>query len=129
MFVVVYWFFVSDEILLYICYWLSVMVVGVVMLFYGMVEYVGCYECFVVVLNVVGYYFYVIDQCGYGWIVEVDELGYFVDQGGWGKVVGDLVSLNYYICQQYLELLIFLLGYSMGSYIFMVYLLYYSCSL
>ena len=57
------------------------------------------------------------------------SLGHFADQGGWGKVVGDLASLNHHIRQQHPELPIFLLGHSMGSYISMAYLLHHSCSL
>ncbi|MBF3273002.1 alpha/beta hydrolase, partial [Pseudomonas aeruginosa] len=76
-----------------------------------------------------GYHFYAIDQRGHGRTAEADELGHFADQGGWGKVVGDLASLNHHIRQQHPELPIFLLGHSMGSYISMAYLLHHSCSL
>ncbi|WP_336118316.1 alpha/beta fold hydrolase, partial [Klebsiella pneumoniae] len=71
--------------------------------------------------------FYAIDQRGHGRTAEADELGHFADQGGWGKVVGDLASLNHHIRQQHPELPIFLLGHSMGSYISMAYLLHHSC--
>lgn len=99
------------------------------MLSHGMAEHAGRYERLAAALNAAGYHFYAIDQRGHGRTAEADELGHFADQGGWGKVVGDLASLNHHIRQQHPELPIFLLGHSMGSYISMAYLLHHSCSL
>lgn len=124
-----YWLPASDETPLYTRHWPSATAVGAVMLSHGMAEHAGRYERLAAALNAAGYHFYAIDQRGHGRTAEADELGHFADQGGWGKVVGDLASLNHHIRQQHPELPIFLLGHSMGSYISMAYLLHHSCSL
>ncbi|ARN42471.1 lysophospholipase [Pseudomonas aeruginosa] len=124
-----YWLPASDETPLYTRHWPSATAVGAVMLSHGMAEHAGRYERLAAALNAAGYHFYAIDQRGHGRTAEADDLGHFADQGGWGKVVGDLASLNHHIRQQHPELPIFLLGHSMGSYISMAYLLHHSCSL
>lgn len=88
---------------------------------HGMAEHAGRYERLAAALSLAGYHFYAIDQRG-GRTAEADELGHG-KPGGWGKVVGDLASLNHHIRQQHPELPIFLLGHSMGNYISMAYLL------
>ncbi len=102
---------------------------AVVMLSHGMAEHSLRYARLAERLVVAGFDLYALDQRGHGQSAAQGVLGHYADEGGWGKVVGDLASLNHHIRQRYPQTPIFLFGHSMGSYIGMAYLLGHSCSL
>ncbi|MBO3276411.1 alpha/beta hydrolase [Pseudomonas schmalbachii] len=124
-----YWLPASDETPLYTRHWATEQPArGAVMLSHGMAEHGGRYERLGQALNAAGYHLYAIDQRGHGRTAENGELGHYADSGGWGKVVGDLATLNRHIRQQHPRLPIVLLGHSMGSYIGTAYLAEHSAS-
>ncbi|WP_435607810.1 lysophospholipase [Pseudomonas knackmussii] len=117
-----YWLPASDDTPLYIHLWASEAPRGVVMLSHGMAEHAGRYARLGEALNTAGYTLCALDQRGHGRTAEHGDLGHYADHGGWGKVVGDLLTLNRHLRERHPELPVFLLGHSMGSYIATAYL-------
>ncbi|MCY1260207.1 Monoacylglycerol lipase [compost metagenome] len=124
-----YWLPASDETPLYTRHWTADgSARGAVMLSHGMAEHAGRYERLGSALNAAGYHLYAIDQRGHGRTAESGDLGHYADSDGWGKVIGDLATLNQHIRQNHPGLPIVLLGHSMGSYISTAYLIEHSAS-
>ena len=124
-----YWLAASDETPLYTRHWAPEGPSrGALMLSHGMAEHSGRYERLGLALNAAGYHLYAIDQRGHGRTAENGELGHYADHGGWGKVIGDLHTLNQHVREEHPDLPIILLGHSMGSYIGSAYLLQHSAS-
>ncbi|MCL6688833.1 lysophospholipase [Pseudomonas sp. R3.Fl] len=124
-----YWLTASDQTPLYTHHWAAEAPRGVVMLSHGMAEHAGRYARLGEALNAAGWALFAIDQRGHGRTAEHGDLGHYADQGGWGKVVGDLLSLNRHVREQHPGLPVVLLGHSMGSYIATAYLLQHSATL
>ncbi|MFS2124373.1 alpha/beta hydrolase [Pseudomonas sp. Pseusp97] len=124
-----YWLAASDETPLYTRHWAPEGPSrGALMLSHGMAEHAGRYERLGLALNAAGYHLYAIDQRGHGRTAENGELGHYADRGGWGKVIGDLHTLNQHVREEHPDLPIILLGHSMGSYIGSAYLMQHSAS-
>jgi alpha-beta hydrolase superfamily lysophospholipase len=123
-----YWLTAADETPLYTHLWAAEAPKGVVMLSHGMAEHAGRYARLGEALNLAGYSLHAIDQRGHGRSAEHGDLGHYADHGGWGKVIGDLQTLNRHIREREPGQPIFLLGHSMGSYIATAYLLQHSDS-
>ncbi|MEE4607915.1 MAG: alpha/beta hydrolase [Desulfobacteraceae bacterium] len=91
---------------------------AVVQIAHGMAEHAGRYRRFAEALCAAGYAVYANDHRGHGRTTgDPDKVGYFADQDGWFKVVGDLVQLTGIIRENHPERPVFLLGHSMGSFL------------
>ncbi len=95
---------------------------GVIQLSHGMAEHIMRYERFASALVEKGYVVYGNDHRGHGKTAGgLDNVGYFADEDGFSKVVGDMVQLTGIIRENHSELPIFLFGHSMGSALFRFY--------
>ncbi len=89
---------------------------AVVQLAHGMAEHIMRYETFARYLVENGYIVYGNDHRGHGKTAGVlDNVGYFADEDGFFKVVGDMVQLTGIIRERHPDLPVFLIGHSMGS--------------
>jgi len=76
------------------------------------------YERFADNLNKAGYAVYANDHRGHGQTAgSLDNVGYFADEKGWEKVVGDMHTLTRIIKKENLNKPFFLFGHSMGSFL------------
>ncbi|MBV1882533.1 MAG: alpha/beta hydrolase [Pseudomonadales bacterium] len=99
---------------------------GVVHLLHGMAEHSGRYAPLAKELVSDGYILIAHDHRGHGASTfNEKELGHFSDTNGWNLVIGDVLSINGYIKNQYPQLPIILFGHSMGSFIALQYLQLY----
>lgn len=125
-----FWLTASDRCRLFVNQWLPEgQPKALILLAHGMAEHSGRYAHLAEVLCANGYGLYAPDLRGHGKTAEHGVLGYYADQDGWQKVVGDLACLNQHIGQQHPGTPIVLLGHSMGSYLAQAYLLHHSASL
>lgn len=91
---------------------------GIVQIAHGMAEHAGRYERFAETLTKSGYAVYANDHRGHGKTASSqEEIGYFADNNGWEKVVGDLHTLTGIIKKEYFGKPVFLFGHSMGSFL------------
>ena len=87
-----------------------------IQLAHGMAEHIGRYERFAKYLTDNNFLVYGNDHRGHGKTAGVlDNVGYFADENGFAKVVGDMVQLNGIIQEKHPNLPVFLFGHSMGS--------------
>jgi alpha-beta hydrolase superfamily lysophospholipase len=83
---------------------------------HGLAEHSARYTRLAAALNAAGYAAYAEDHRGHGPKAAAD-LGHFADAGGWGKVVGDLWTMNRLIASEQPGLPIIFLGHSLGSFL------------
>ena len=97
---------------------------AVVQLAHGMAEHILRYGRFAEFLNKHGFAVYGNDHRGHGKTAGVMEnVGYFADEDGFGKVVKDMVQLTIQIEEKHPDIPVFLFGHSMGSLLSRNYLL------
>lgn len=83
---------------------------------HGLAEHAGRYARLATALNAAGYAVYANDLRGHGRTAKSSEdLGFFAEEKGWGKVVDDLWLVNRHIAAAHPEIPIVMLGHSMGS--------------
>lgn len=100
---------------------------GVIQIVHGLAEHAARYERFALQLNKAGYAVYAHDQRGHGKsIQDPKEQGYYADQDGWNKVIGDVRTLNQEIKKAHDGLPLLLLGHSMGSMVSQEYIIRHS---
>ena len=103
---------------------------GVVQLVHGMTEHIGEYEEFAKMIADNGYIVVGHDQLGHGKTAKSEnELGYFGDKDGWGKLVSDVHILQNMISKEYPKLPYFIFAHSMGSLVVRTYLTKYKDNL
>ena len=91
---------------------------GAVQIAHGMAEHAARYERFAEVLTEAGYAVYANDHRGHGRTAGTQEnAGYFADENGWQKVVGDMHTLTGIIKKENSQKPFFLFGHSMGSFL------------
>jgi alpha-beta hydrolase superfamily lysophospholipase len=90
---------------------------AVVQIAHGLSEHSARYARLAAALNAAGYAVYANDHRGHGPKAATADLGHFADEGGWGKVVGDLWTMNRLIAKEQPRLPIIFLGHSLGSFI------------
>lgn len=91
---------------------------GVLQIAHGMAEHAQRYENFAEFLTAQGYIVYANDHRGHGHsLVAPDDLGYFADENGFDKVVGDMLKLSQHIKHEHSGLPLLLFGHSMGSFL------------
>jgi alpha-beta hydrolase superfamily lysophospholipase len=91
---------------------------GVVQIAHGMAEHAARYGRFAETLTKAGYAVYANDHRGHGKTAGVQEsMGYFADENGWEKVVGDMHTLTGIIKKENPQKPLFLFGHSMGSFL------------
>jgi alpha-beta hydrolase superfamily lysophospholipase len=88
---------------------------AIVQIAHGLAEHGARYARLAAALNASGYGVYAADLRGHG--PKAADLGHFADEGGWGKVVGDLWTLNRRIAAEQPGTPIVFLGHSLGSFI------------
>jgi alpha-beta hydrolase superfamily lysophospholipase len=84
---------------------------------HGLAEHSARYARLAAALNSAGYAAYANDHRGHGPKAAPADLGHFGDEGGWGKVVGDLWTMNRLIAKEQPGLPIIFLGHSLGSFL------------
>jgi len=90
---------------------------AIVQIAHGLSEHSARYAPLAAALNAAGYAVYASDHRGHGPKTPPADLGYFADEGGWRKVVGDLWTLNRLIANEQPGLKIVFLGHSLGSFL------------
>jgi alpha-beta hydrolase superfamily lysophospholipase len=90
---------------------------AIVQIAHGLAEHSARYARLAAALNAAGYAVYTNDHRGHGPKAAAADLGYFADEKGWGKVVGDLWTLNRLIAKEQPGLPIVFLGHSLGSFL------------
>jgi alpha-beta hydrolase superfamily lysophospholipase len=90
---------------------------AIVQIAHGLAEHSARYGRLAAALNAKGYGAYAADLRGHGPNAPAADLGHFADEGGWGKVVGDLWTLNRLIAAEQPGTPIVLLGHSLGSFL------------
>lgn len=100
---------------------------AVIQLSHGMMEHSGRYAEFAEYLVGLGYAVYGNDHRGHGKTGEKQGLlGYFGDEQGFMKTVGDLYGINRQIENDFPGTPVFLFGHSMGSFLSRIYIQKYS---
>ncbi|MCR9212083.1 MAG: alpha/beta hydrolase [Proteobacteria bacterium] len=100
---------------------------AVVQIAHGMAEHAARYERFATALNEAGFAVYANDHRGHGKsIPEGKTPGHMADQDGWNLAVQDMHLLTERIRNDYPNVLILLLGHSMGSFLAQQYLAEFS---
>lgn len=98
----------------------TVPVKGIIEVIHGMNEYIKLYEEFAKTVLDDGYIVCGIDLLGHGAsIIDKDHLGYFADDKKMSKdiIVDDIIEFSEKIKEIYKNIPIYLMGYSMGSFI------------
>ena len=90
---------------------------AIVQIAHGLTEHSGRYARLAAALNAAGYAVYANDHRGHGPRAAPADLGHFADEGGWGKVVGDLWTFNRLIAKEQQGTPIIFLGHSLGSFL------------
>lgn len=91
---------------------------AVVQIAHGVAEHIRRYDEFMEYLAERGFVVAGNDHLGHGWSVRDEtELGYFGEEDGWSKVVGDLHRLHCRLKKEYPGVPVFLFGHSMGSFL------------
>src|SRR5580698_7605907 len=90
---------------------------AVLQIAHGLAEHSARYARLAAALNEAGYAAYASDHRGHGSKAAPADLGHFADEGGWGKVVGDLWTLNRQIASEQPGTPIVFLGHSLGSFL------------
>jgi alpha-beta hydrolase superfamily lysophospholipase len=107
----------TDGLELFVYRWLPEQTpIAVVQIAHGLAEHAGRYARLAESLTAAGYAVYANDHRGHGRTAKSSgDLGFFAEQNGWQKCVGDLWQLNRHMATVHPGLPIVLLGHSMGS--------------
>lgn len=99
---------------------------GVLQIAHGMAETAGRYEDFAKVLTNNGYIVYINDHRGHGKTAKtIENVGYLSSKDGFKWLLEDMHTLTDIIKRENENLPIFLLGYSMGSFLTQKYIMTY----
>ena len=96
---------------------------AVIQVLHGLGEHIARYDRFAEAATARGIALVGHDHRGHG--PHSDDLGYFAGKDGWGKVVGDVGTVNDWIREQYPDLPVIMLGHSMGSFIAQAFAMHY----
>jgi alpha-beta hydrolase superfamily lysophospholipase len=90
---------------------------AIVQIAHGLAEHSARYARLAAALSAAGYGAYAEDHRGHGPKAAPADLGHFADERGWGKVVGDLWTMNRLIAKEQPGVPIIFLGHSLGSFL------------
>ena len=90
---------------------------AIVQIAHGLAEHSARYARLATALSAAGYGAYAEDHRGHGPKAAPADLGHFADERGWGKVVGDLWTMNRLIAKEQPGVPIIFLGHSLGSFL------------
>ncbi len=97
---------------------------GVVQIAHGIAEHIERYDGFMEFLANNGFVAAGNDHLGHGQSVsDSSELGFFDEQNGWDKVVGDMDKLHDIMSEEYPDIPYIFFGHSMGSFLTRTYLI------
>ncbi len=100
---------------------------AVVQITHGLAEHAARYDRLARALTQAGYLVYASDHRGHGKSVrDASELGFFADEDGFQKVVGDLFAVNRHIASRHPSLPRVLFAHSFGSFVAQAYLFEHS---
>jgi len=103
---------------------------SVLIINHGMAEHIARYDAFAKHMTGLGFAVYGEDHRGHGRTAGIEEnLGFFADEDGWMKVIGDIRSLHLLAADEQKGLPVFMLGHSMGSFLTRHYLSLYGSEL
>jgi alpha-beta hydrolase superfamily lysophospholipase len=103
---------------------------AVIQISHGMAEHAARYAPFAVACAAAGLAVYAHDHRGHGGSIDdATPLGFYAENGGWVKVVGDLDTVHRQARGEHPSLPVFLLGHSMGSFVARAYLLEHGAQL
>jgi len=90
---------------------------AIVQIAHGLAEHSARYARLAAALSAAGYGAYAEDHRGHGPKAAPADLGHFADERGWGKVLGDLWTMNRLIAKEQPGVPIIFLGHSLGSFL------------
>ncbi|KUG22554.1 lysophospholipase [hydrocarbon metagenome] len=100
---------------------------GIVQIAHGMAEHAARYERFAGALTQGGYAVYANDHRGHGKTAgSQEDIGFFADENGWGKVIEDMHTLTGIIQKECPGKPVVLFGHSMGSFLSRHYSMHYA---
>lgn len=119
----------EDSLEIYVYKWepeKNINIKGVVQIAHGMAETAARYEGFAKILTESGYIVYINDHRGHGKTAKnIENVGYLAEKDGFEWLVKDMYTLTDIIKKENKDLPIFLLGYSMGSFLTQRYIMLY----
>ncbi|AGK95538.1 alpha/beta fold hydrolase [Clostridium pasteurianum] len=119
----------EDSLEIYVYKWepeKNINIKGVIQIAHGMAETAARYEGFAKMLTENGYIVYINDHRGHGKTAKnIENVGYLAEKDGFEWLVKDMHTLTGIIKKENKDLPIFLLGYSMGSFLTQRYIMLY----
>lgn len=119
----------EDSLEIYVYKWepeKNINIKGVIQIAHGMAETAARYEGFAKILTESGYIVYINDHRGHGKTAKnIENVGYLAEKDGFEWLVKDMYTLTDIIKKENKDLPIFLLGYSMGSFLTQRYIMLY----
>ena len=96
---------------------------AIIQVLHGLGEHIARYDRFAQAATARGFALVGHDHRGHG--PHSDDLGYFAGKDGWGKVIGDVATVNNWIREQFPDQPVVMLGHSMGSFIAQAFAMHY----
>lgn len=107
--------------------WIPENPIGIIQIVHGITEHIGRYEEFASYMSSLGYIVMGNDHLGHGKSIIKDKPKMYIGEiGSWKYLVEDVDKLYNLIKEEYKELPVYLIGFSLGSFVSRNYLIDYS---